>query len=73
MSGAPALFELIATTLARALSFGAPAASRDDRQEASAADTLPSQAPAWPDESGISDREQEERVRELQILTATWM
>jgi hypothetical protein len=73
MSGAPGLLELIAATAARVLSFGAPATSRADGQETSAVEVRQTRTPAWPDEPEVSDREQEERVRELQILMATWM
>jgi hypothetical protein len=66
MSGAADLFERFAAGLARALSFGAA----PEDQQAGKSDRA---HPASSEESEISDREQEERLRELQIMMATWM
>jgi hypothetical protein len=75
MSSVPGLFERFAEGLGRALSFAAPFGAAPGRGQASTIedrhDVQP--PPAWPDEPGLSDREQEERLRELQILMATWM
>jgi len=70
MSGVPDLFERLAAGLARALSFGA---AGEGRQASAGSGQRDWAHPAWPDEPDISDREQEERLRELQILMTTWM
>jgi hypothetical protein len=68
MSGAPSLLERFAAGLARALHFGA---AREDEQ-ARAGENNPAR-PASSEKLETSDREQEERLRELQIMMATWM
>jgi hypothetical protein len=73
MSGAPDLFERFATGLARALSFGAASGAVREGGVSDAGADRRDAPPAWPDEPGVSDREDEERLRELQILMATWM